>query len=33
MAVIGVLGFLVERFAFDRLERLTIGRWRHTERS
>lgn len=28
MAVIGVLGFLVERFAFDRLERVTIGRWR-----
>jgi ABC-type nitrate/sulfonate/bicarbonate transport system permease component len=28
MAVIGLLGFLVERFAFDRIERLTIGRWR-----
>jgi ABC-type nitrate/sulfonate/bicarbonate transport system permease component len=28
MAVIGILGFLVERFAFDRIERLTIGRWR-----
>ena len=28
MAVIGILGFLVERFAFDRVERLTIGRWR-----
>jgi len=28
MAMIGFLGFLVERFAFDRIERLTIGRWR-----
>ena len=28
MAVIGILGFLVERFAFDRIERMTIGRWR-----
>ncbi len=28
MAMIGILGFLVERFAFDRIERLTIGRWR-----
>jgi ABC-type nitrate/sulfonate/bicarbonate transport system permease component len=28
MAVIGILGFMVERFAFDRIERLTIDRWR-----
>ena len=28
MAVIGILGFLVERFAFDKIERLTISRWR-----
>lgn len=28
MAVIGVLGFLVERFAFDRLEQLTVAKWR-----
>jgi ABC-type nitrate/sulfonate/bicarbonate transport system permease component len=28
MAMIGILGFLVERFAFDRIERMTIGRWR-----
>lgn len=28
MSVIGVLGFLVERFAFDRLEQLTITKWR-----
>jgi ABC-type nitrate/sulfonate/bicarbonate transport system permease component len=28
MAMIGILGFLVERFAFDRIERLTVGRWR-----
>lgn len=28
MAVIGILGLLVERFAFDRIERFTIGRWR-----
>ena len=32
MVVIGVLGFLVERFAFDRLERATIGRWHPTNR-
>jgi ABC-type nitrate/sulfonate/bicarbonate transport system permease component len=31
MAMIGILGFLVERFGFDRLERLTIGRWRRSE--
>lgn len=30
MAIIGVLGFLVERFAFDKIEQLTIGRWRKT---
>jgi ABC-type nitrate/sulfonate/bicarbonate transport system permease component len=28
MAVIGILGFLVERFAFDRLEQLTVAKWR-----
>jgi ABC-type nitrate/sulfonate/bicarbonate transport system permease component len=28
MAMIGILGFLVERFAFDRIEQLTINRWR-----
>ena len=30
MAMIGILGFLVERFAFDRIERMTIGRWRRS---
>lgn len=30
MGMIGILGFLVERFAFDRIERLTIGRWRRS---
>jgi ABC-type nitrate/sulfonate/bicarbonate transport system permease component len=28
MAAIGILGLLVERFAFDRIERVTLGRWR-----
>jgi ABC-type nitrate/sulfonate/bicarbonate transport system permease component len=28
MAVIGILGFLVERLAFDQIERLTVARWR-----
>jgi len=28
MAMIGILGFLVERFAFDRIEQMTVGRWR-----
>jgi ABC-type nitrate/sulfonate/bicarbonate transport system permease component len=28
MAVIGTLGFLVERFAFDQLEQLTVAKWR-----
>lgn len=33
MAMIGILGFLVERFAFDRIERMTIERWRPAKAS
>jgi ABC-type nitrate/sulfonate/bicarbonate transport system permease component len=27
MIVVGLLGFLVERFVFDRIERVTLGKW------